>query len=471
VARQIQSKRFALTVNSNCPATTTINDSLEVGDAVSWHSSFGTSRAKRYSFSGQAGQVVGYLVNSLAINGLRAFIYDSSHTVLYADVFSAHEAYFSSQVMLPADGTYWIEVTATAGVDLGEFSLRYCVFLSHPGALTDESPESSVFPGAPAQSYSFDWAEGDVYRLFAASTEIANTVLIVLDSGGNFLQFDDDSGQGTLAMLDFVVPADGTYSVEIVSWDSEARGTVNLGLACISIPEADFTTESSGALAPTTLSFTNAASGSYDRAIWYSGFPHRGIAETADASYAVARFESLENQCVISTDLYLFNGIAVSQKTHGRTVKTRVRIQGYYDGMFPTVNVGDGCPVESTSPAWDGTFPYELTPAGDNCNDGFYAAGWHTNPGGPLSINGREVAMSPSWDVGIGAWREPYFGCYYDGEGRWVVWAWCLGGTCTGNITPSCYIVHAEKDVLSTGDPTGHYTFVEDGGGLTIEGY
>ena len=89
------------------------------------------------------------------------------------------------------------------------------------GALTPEDP--TLTDGSYYDAYSFFGHMHELVRFHLASSEL-DVYLLVVDSEGQVLAEDDDSGGGTDAMIEVEIPSDGTYYVLATTFFPESTG-------------------------------------------------------------------------------------------------------------------------------------------------------------------------------------------------------------------------------------------------------
>lgn len=98
--------------------------------------------------------------------------------------------------------------------------------LSVPGHVAGE-----VRDGGQRITWSMQATGGTTYQIessAAGAQPISDTYLTIYDADGTELAHDDDSGQGTQALLTWTCPATGTYTVEVRGFSRRQTGTFEL---------------------------------------------------------------------------------------------------------------------------------------------------------------------------------------------------------------------------------------------------
>ena len=94
--------------------------------------------------------------------------------------------------------------------------------------------DSSSVSGEINYQFDEDWFRvelqaGNQYSF--ALTGLSDSLLILLDSSGHFVSFDDDGGDGTDSLLRFVPPSDGTYYISAGGYADGDTGTYSLSMS------------------------------------------------------------------------------------------------------------------------------------------------------------------------------------------------------------------------------------------------
>lgn len=204
-----------------------------------------------FRFNGTAGDQVTIALNSSDFDPKVRLIAPDG-TVLAEDDDSGPDLNaLISEFTLPRDGEYVIEVDGFRGASgdrvlLGEFSLS----LTSGGAVA-QSPTQTPGPTAVPQAsgtiaagqtvtgefteavqtatFEFTGRAGDTVTIDLRSDEIDPLVRLIAPDG-TVLAEDDDSGGGVQARIsDFVLPADGTYTIEVDAFRGIDSNRVILG--------------------------------------------------------------------------------------------------------------------------------------------------------------------------------------------------------------------------------------------------
>lgn len=126
-----------------------------------------------------------------------------------------------------ATGSYSLSVSGTSSADAGQ-----AIFLGQvvDGRLTSSDP--TLGDDSHYDLYRFDASSGDRLVISLTSEDFDPYLALGRMENGSFevLESDDDSGSGTNARLEYVVPRSGVYLVRANSWLGGSTGDYTLSL-------------------------------------------------------------------------------------------------------------------------------------------------------------------------------------------------------------------------------------------------
>lgn len=92
--------------------------------------------------------------------------------------------------------------------------------------------EGSISFGDDVDWVSIDLVAGQTYQFdLDGSASLTDTLLVIYDANGNYVTYDDDSGPGLYASLEFTASASGTYYLGLMSYSSTQTGSYTLTTA------------------------------------------------------------------------------------------------------------------------------------------------------------------------------------------------------------------------------------------------
>ena len=143
---------------------------------------------------------------------------------------------------IPAvSGTYTLVASDYSLTESGSYVLQISseVYNGPPEVAGNISTQASLSDSSSVSgeiNYQFDedWFRvelqaGNQYSF--ALTGLSDSLLILLDSSGHFVSFDDDGGDGTDSLLRFVPPSDGTYYISAGGYADGDTGTYSLSMS------------------------------------------------------------------------------------------------------------------------------------------------------------------------------------------------------------------------------------------------
>ncbi len=199
-----------------------------------------------FAFEGKAGDEVRITLNTSEFDAFLT-LEALGGEQLASDDNSAGETDAQIDFTLPEDGTYIIQVLDAFGGESGAFSLTLNqlengVVIDVPAPTVEpviEGPSNgeSITIGdsvdgqldGEAIAYSFEGG-ADQAILITLTSDDFDPFLTLLDSSGTVLETDDDGAGNLNAQIEFTIPADDTYTIEVGSFFDGARGAFNLSL-------------------------------------------------------------------------------------------------------------------------------------------------------------------------------------------------------------------------------------------------
>jgi hypothetical protein len=190
---------------------------------------------ERWSFTASAGQVI-----TIDVNG------DFDTTVTLLDAFGTAFAFnddFASVMnsrienfIIPADGTYRIQVAAYSPDLLGNYTIALTNGTVDELALAGSDASLSIgdsviafLPQATMDLWSFNARAGQVVT--GSMQGDFDTVLLLFDADENQLAYNDDFGNSTNSQISgIVIPASGTYFIGATAFSDTASGGYSLTL-------------------------------------------------------------------------------------------------------------------------------------------------------------------------------------------------------------------------------------------------
>lgn len=170
-----------------------------------------------YTFYGHTHELVRFHLSSSEMD-MYLLVVDGEGQVIAEDDDSGGGTDAMVEVEIPAEGTYQVLANTFFPGSTGEYLLVWedpqTPFLSWgvpvEGELTDEDemmPDDTYY-----DAYLLVGWEGETVRLSLSSPDM-DTYLILTDTEGNWLAYDDDAGGGTDSYLEYTLPSSGAYRV------------------------------------------------------------------------------------------------------------------------------------------------------------------------------------------------------------------------------------------------------------------
>ena len=227
-----------------------VSASLDVGDGSSRHRS--SSRADCYTFSSEAGTRLTVAMDSSDFDTY-LYLMDAGGEVIDSNDDDGTGTNSIATVTLPATGGYIVEATSWGADAQGSYTLSLtpetiptplvCSMIdlgqTVGGELDSNDGRSQNRPGAQADCYTFRSSSEDRIAVSLNSDEF-DTYLYLLDTEGNVLGFDDDSGRGTHSRISgFEITASTIYTVEATSFGPGQTGSYTLSLTGVSLSDCN----------------------------------------------------------------------------------------------------------------------------------------------------------------------------------------------------------------------------------------
>jgi hypothetical protein len=208
-----------------------------------------TALSAAYSFVGHAGEKVTITLTSDDFDALLALRTTEGANVMSDDDSAGNLNARIDNFRLQADATYIILVSSSGGRSTGAYTLTLASdrpadatplpattpqATIPPAGTNHLNPGDTVTgtlkPGAP-DSYTFNGQAGQPVTI-SASSEQFDAYLRLKDASGSVLTSDDDSaGNLNPRIENFALPADGTYTIQIGSYDNLGAGDYTLSLS------------------------------------------------------------------------------------------------------------------------------------------------------------------------------------------------------------------------------------------------
>jgi hypothetical protein len=213
------------------------------------------ARSAAYAFVGHAGEKVTITLTSDDFDALLALRTTEGANVVSDDDSAGNLNARIDSFRLQADDTYIILVSSSGGRSTGAYTLM--LQSDRPAGATPQ-PTSTLEPAVPPtattlpaganrlnpgdtvtgmlksgapDSYTFSGQAGQVVSISAASEQF-DAYITLKDASGNILTSDDDSAGNLNPLIqNFALPADGTYTIQIGSYDNLGAGSYTLSLS------------------------------------------------------------------------------------------------------------------------------------------------------------------------------------------------------------------------------------------------
>jgi hypothetical protein len=146
-------------------------------------------------------------------------------------------AAFIRGAVIPADGTYtillepWSSASGTVNLTL-EQAPTISLADGPQRVAVGESVEGTLSMSQAIYEFS---AESSAAVMITLGSNDFDTYLEVMDSAGNVLQADDDSGESLNSMLVFMPPQAGTYSIKVRGFEGDTSGAYQLALTAVAM--------------------------------------------------------------------------------------------------------------------------------------------------------------------------------------------------------------------------------------------
>jgi hypothetical protein len=194
-------------------------------------------RVQRWTFSGEAGQVVEVSLTSADFDTFLELRDSQDNILAENDDFAGSTNSGLERFVLPANDTYTVVTRALSEAAGGEYalSLKLAKIPAGGGPLRPDTPTEAILWPGQSNRWTFAAAENTFVSL-STQSDLVDTYLELYDPQGELIAADDDSG-GDLnaAVLDFPIQEAGEYAVVVRLAEPEAEGgggyTIVLSLA------------------------------------------------------------------------------------------------------------------------------------------------------------------------------------------------------------------------------------------------
>jgi len=176
-------------------------------------------RTHRWSFSGQAGQIVTLSMNSADFDTFLEL--RNSQDIILAESDDSPEGTNAliELFALPANDTYTVVARSPSNQQGGDYniSLKQATVAAGGGSLVADTPAQALLAAGQADTWTFQ-AEAGSYVTVQVQSDLFDPYLELYGPGSTLLAEDDDSGGGLNAALpDYPIETDGEYQVVVRS--------------------------------------------------------------------------------------------------------------------------------------------------------------------------------------------------------------------------------------------------------------
>lgn len=210
-------------------------DEIAYGDIIEGELS-NNAEGVRYTFEGEMGDEVSITLESDDFDAYLILYDEDGNELTFNDDFGGST---DSRIsgLLPYSGSYTILVTSfnsvTTGVGVsGEYTLTLegdgqqvvTGEIEIAGQINSGDSRSNSVNNSMGIGYTFEGRAGDVVRIALTSNDF-DPYLILLDPDGREIAYDDDGGGGLNSQIrNFELPEDGTYTIVVSSFLTQADG-------------------------------------------------------------------------------------------------------------------------------------------------------------------------------------------------------------------------------------------------------
>ncbi len=178
----------------------------------------------------QAGDILIAAMNSSDFDPYLA-LRDSSNQIIASDDDSGPDVNAFMAVRVLQSGQYTIEASSFGGGETGAYNLGYTLgSVEWQETITSRlSATSARHPGDDSlmEEHSLEARGGQALLVSMTSTEV-DAYLEILDSRGEVIASNDDSGGGTDALLVIYLPDSGTYTIRANTFAAGEQGSYTL---------------------------------------------------------------------------------------------------------------------------------------------------------------------------------------------------------------------------------------------------
>jgi len=221
---------------------TSLEGSLSEIDGVSRF--YSGSFADDYTFEGGAGDTVTIDLTSMDFDAVMFLFDPDGNLVNFAGDFTGSSSSFLVHWLI-ASGTYTLEVSSVDENATGNYRVRFAAGVeaadsvrsvkelsygaSIEGALTTLDGTSRLGGRRFADDYTFEGNAQDAVAIELVSEEL-DTYLLLYGPDGSLLAFNDDYGESTGSYIWYSLSVEGTYTVEVTSYDINETGSYRVSL-------------------------------------------------------------------------------------------------------------------------------------------------------------------------------------------------------------------------------------------------
>jgi len=221
---------------------TPLEGSLSEIDGVSRF--YSGSFADDYTFDGSAGDTVTIDLTSMDFDAVMFLFDPDGNLVNFAGDFTGSSSSFLVHWLI-ASGIYTLEVSSVDENATGNYQIRFAAGVeaadsvrsvkelsygaSIEGALTTLDGTSRLGGRRFADDYTFEGNAQDAVAIEIVSEEL-DTYLLLYGPDGSLLTFNDDYGESTGSYIWYSLSVEGTYTVEVTSYDINETGSYRVSL-------------------------------------------------------------------------------------------------------------------------------------------------------------------------------------------------------------------------------------------------
>ncbi|WP_416673019.1 trypsin-like peptidase domain-containing protein [Egbenema bharatensis] len=185
-----------------------------------------------YTFEAEAGQQIVIEMSSNELTPYLILLSADGGSIAQSGARATEESQI--EMTLAIEGTYTILANSLSAGETGEYTLKISspgispVLLQQEGTLDESSSQVLEEDGSLYNEYEFTGEEGQSISIYMESEDF-DTFLVLTDAEGEVLAQNDDISSSNLnSLINFTLPAAGTYRIMANSFDSSGRGNYTL---------------------------------------------------------------------------------------------------------------------------------------------------------------------------------------------------------------------------------------------------